>query len=316
MREPLTPSRKLDLSLLTALVALFDAGGVSRAALELGLSQPTVSGMLTRLREHFNDPLFVRSARGMSPTPRGAEVVAAAREILRQVDEKLQPEARFEPARRHRTFTFAMSDVGEIVFLPRLLAALARASPDTPVRTVTLRPAELAAAFEAGRIDLAIGYFPDLKRADFFQQRLFNHHFVCLLRADHPIQGRKLSLGEFLSLQHAVVQSEGRSQEIFEAHLEANGLTRPVAVYTPHFLSIPRLIAQSDMVVTVPHAIGIEYGTPTHGLRVLQPPFPSPRIELRQHWHRKVHKDARNVWLRRLVSSLFNDKNDEWRGQC
>jgi DNA-binding transcriptional LysR family regulator len=311
----LNAAKKLDLNLLVVLVALFDAGSVSRAALELGLSQPTVSGVLAKLRAYFDDPLFVRAARGMAPTPRCADAVAAAREILRQVDEKLQPEVRFEPARRHSPFTFAMSDVGEIVFLPRLLQALAQASPDTPVRTVSMRPAELARAFEAGEVDLAIGYFPDLKQGDFFQQRLFNHHFVCLLRADHPIQGSRLTLGDFLTLQHAVVQSEGRSQEIFEAYLEANGLTRKVGLYTPHFLSLPRLIAQSDMVVTVPHAIGIEYGTPMHGLKVLHPPFPSPRIELRQHWNLKVHKDARNIWLRRLVKGLFNDANDEWRSR-
>jgi len=309
------PHKKLDLNLLGVAVALFDAGSVSGAAHKLGLSQPSVSGALAKLRAHFDEPLFMRTARGMAPTPRGAEVVAAAREILRQVDEKLQPDARFEPGRRHRPFTFAMSDVGEIVFLPRLQRALAQASPDTPVRTVTMRPAELVRAFESDEVDLAIGYFPDLKQGAFFQQRLFNHHFVCLLRADHPLQGRALTLEDFLTLSHAVVHSEGRSQEIFEAYLQAHGLTRRVAVYTPHFLSIPRLIAQSDMVVTVPHAIGIEYGTPVHGLKVLQPPFPSPRIELRQHWHRKVHKDARNLWLRRLVGELFNDKTDEWRGQ-
>jgi hypothetical protein len=85
-----------------------------------------------------------------------------------------------------------------------------------------------------------------------------------------------------------------------------------VAVYTPHFLSIPRLIAQSDMVVTVPHAVGVQYGKPEYGLKSIEPPFPSPHIELRQHWHRKFHKDSRNVWLRRNVSELFNETTDEW----
>jgi DNA-binding transcriptional LysR family regulator len=109
-----------------------------------------------------------------------------------------------------------------------------------------------------------------------------------------------------------VVQSEGRSQEILEAYLEAHGLSRRVALLTPHFLSLPRLIARTDLIATVPHAIGIAYGTPAYGLKVMQPPFTSPRIELRQHWHRKVHKDARNVWLRRCVSELFNASTDEW----
>jgi DNA-binding transcriptional LysR family regulator len=303
---------KLDLNLLAVVVALLDAGSVTRAAGKLGLSQPSVSAALGKLRAHFGDPLFVRSADGMSPTPRGAEVAGAAREILRQVDEKLRPEVQFQPARRHRAFTFALSDVGEIVFLPRIVRALAAASPDTPVRSVSLRPAQLLRALEEGDVDLAIGYFPDLKTSDFIQQRLFMHHFVCLLRADHPAAGDKLSMGDFLALQHVVVRSEGRSQEIFEGYLEAHGLTRRVAVYTPHFLSMRRLLAGSNLVATVPHALGIEYGNAAHGLKAMAPPFPSPRIELRQHWHRKVHKDARNVWLRKTVSGLFNSANDEW----
>jgi DNA-binding transcriptional LysR family regulator len=309
---PAPAASKLDLNLLAVLVALLDAGGVSQAAVKLGVSQPTVSGALARLRRYFDDPLFVRVMGGMAPTPRGAEVVSAAREILRQVDEKLRPDARFDPLRPHRPYTFALSDVGEMVFLPRLVRTLAAASPETAVRSVSLRPAELAQGLEEGDVDLAIGYFPDLKKSDFFQQRLFTHHFVCLLRADHPVQGSRLSMGEFLALKHIVVQSEGRSQEILEGYLEAQGLSRRVALLTPHFLSLPRLVATSDLVATVPHAVGIAYGSPAHGLKAMDPPFHSPRIELRQHWHRKVHKDARNVWLRKRVSELFNASTDEW----
>ena len=308
----MSSENKLDLNLLSVVVTLLDMGSVTQAALKLGVSQPTVSAALGKLRAHFDDPLFVRAAAGMAPTPRGAEVASAAREILRQVDEKLQPEVRFDPSRRHRPFAIAMSDVGEIVFLPRIVNAIAAASPDTPVRSVSMRPAHLAVALEDGDVDLAIGYFPDLKKGDFFQQRLFMHHFICLLRSDHPIRGTQLSMGDFLGLQHVVVQSEGRSQEIFESYLESQGLERRVAVYTPHFLSIRRLIAQSDMVATVPHALGIEYGTATFGLKSMEPPFPSPRIELRQHWHRRAHKDARSLWLRRVISGLFNAATDEW----
>jgi DNA-binding transcriptional LysR family regulator len=308
----LTSENKLDLNLLSVVVTLLDIGSVTHAALKLGVSQPTVSAALSKLRAHFDDPLFVRSATGMAPTPRGAEVASAAREILRHVDEKLQAEVRFDPSRRHRPFVIAMSDVGEIVFLPRIVNAIAAASPDTPVRSVSMRPCHLAAALEDGDVDLAVGYFPDLKKGDFYQQRLFLHHFVCLLRSGHSIRSPMLSMGEFLGLQHVVVQSEGRSQEILESFLESQGLERRVAVYTPHFLSVRRLIAQSDMVATVPHALGIEYGNSAFGLKSIEPPFPSPRIELRQHWHKRVHKDARGIWLRRLISGLFNEATDEW----
>jgi len=181
------------------------------------------------------------------------------------------------------------------------------------VQSVSMRPEKLVEGLKNGEVDLAVGYFPDLKGGDFFQQALFTHHFVCLVRADHPVQGLRLTMSEFLAMPHAVVRSEGRSQEIFEAHLEAEGVARRVAVITPHFLSIPKLIARSDLIVTVPHAMGIAYGRPEFGLKTIGLPFPSPRIELRQHWHRKVHKDARNMWLRRVVVDLFNPGTDEWQ---
>jgi DNA-binding transcriptional LysR family regulator len=304
---------KLDLNLLRVAVAMLDAGSVSQAAKTLGISQPSVSESLAKLRHHFDDALFVRSGKGMSPTPRGAEVANAARAVLLQVEQKLGPRVPFDPARVHRPFTFAMSDVGEMVFLPKLARTLAKASPETPVRSVSMPPQQLAEAMQDGDVDLAVGYIPDLKGGDFFQKRLFTHHFLCLLRSDHPVRGEALTLEQFLNLQHAVVLSEGRSQEILEGHLKELGLVRRVAIYTPHFLSIPALIAHSDMVVTVPHAMGIAYGKPAFGLHVMQLPFASPRIQLRQHWHTKFHKDARNVWLRGIVSELFNASTDEWR---
>jgi DNA-binding transcriptional LysR family regulator len=306
---------KLDLNLLRVAVALLDAGSASGAARTLGISQPSVSESLAKLRSHFDDALFVRTGNGMSPTPLGAEIGSAARDLLRGVQEKLGARVPFDPAQRHRPFTFALSDVGEIVFLPKLARALAAASPETPIRSVSLRPDPLAKAMEDGEVDLAVGFFPDLKREQFFQKRLFTHHFVCLIRSDHPVTGPALTLEQFLALPHAVVHSEGRSQEIFESHLSENGLVRKVAIYTPHFLSIPTLIAGSDMLVTVPHAMGIAFGRPSYRLRVMQLPFPSPRIQLRQHWHAKVDKEARNVWLRGIVSELFNASTDEWSPQ-
>jgi DNA-binding transcriptional LysR family regulator len=306
---------RIDLNLLETITALVEEGSVSAAAVRLGVSQPAVSSALAKLRKHFDDPLFVRAPGGVSPTARGAHIAAFAKDLLAQVEEKLGPTATFEPRSVHRPFTFALSDVGEIVFLPRLVETLGRQSPGNTVQSVSMRPDRLADGLKDGGVDLAIGYFPDLKGNDFFQQALFTHHFVCLVRADHHVKGKRLSMSEFLSLPHAVVRSEGRSQEIFEAHLEAAGLARKVAVTTPHFLSIPTLVARSDLVVTVPHAMGIAYGRPEFGLKTIGLPFPSPQIELRQHWHRKVHKDARNMWLRRVVEELFNPRNDEWRSE-
>jgi len=305
-------AKAFDLNLLTVLVAIKATGSASEAAVQLGISQPSVSGALAKLRVHYNDPLFLRSRSGMVPTPRGLKLATAAADVLKDLESRLQVEDSFDPKHEARPYTFALSDVGEIVFLPVLLKRLREHSPDTMVRSVTMRPSEVSTALQSGEVDLAIGYFPDLRSADFLQQLLFTHHFVCLLREEHPIQGNRLTMTEYMALEHAVVQSEGRSQEILEAFLQSRNMTRRVALVTPHFLSLPRLIAKSNMTVAVPHAVGMAYGNSANKLRVIGLPFESPRIELKQHWHRRLHNDARNIWLRKLVSQLFNAASDEW----
>lgn len=304
--------KDFDLNLLRVLIALYDAGSVGRAAQSLGLSQPAMSAALARLRKSFGEPLFVRTARGMSPTARTHGLVASAREILARVADDVLCEAVFDPETTSATFTLAMSDVGEMVFLPKLLTSLQRLAPNASVRSVSLAPSRLEQSLESGETDLAIGYFPDLKSSEFFQQRLFTHRFVCLLRADHPIRGRRLTREQFLSLEHAVIRAEGRSQEILENYLERKKVTRRIALLTPHFMSIPSIISRTDLVVTLPHAIGLFFKQAGANIKVVEPPLPIPRIELRQHWHRNAHHDPKNKWLRSLVASLFNDANNEW----
>jgi DNA-binding transcriptional LysR family regulator len=174
-------------------------------------------------------------------------------------------------------------------------------------------PHLIAEGLESGDIDLAIGYFPDLARGSFFQQRLFTHAFACLLRAGHPRRARRLSLDDFLAMEHAVVRAEGRSQEIFERFLERKRIHRKIVLLTPHFLSLPMIIARSDLVTTVPHALGVYFSRLSSDLAVARPPFDIAGFDLRQHWHRKYLSDSRNQWLRRQVAQLFNDENDEFR---
>ena len=304
---------QFDLNLLRVVVAVSDANSVSAAARNLGISQPAVSSALARLRLAVGDPLFVKTMRGMEPTPRAIEFVATARELLNRVSRDLLAKLSFDPATTSETFTFAMSDIGEMVFLPKLLDYFETRAPRAIVRSVSTTPAQVESGLESGEIDLAVGYFPDLKKNNYFQQRLFTHYFVCLLRADHPIKGQKLSLAQFLELNHAVVFAEGRSQEIFERFLEKKRIRRKIKLRTQHFMSIPTVIARSDLVVTVPHALGMYFARSDANIKMVKPPFNVPTIELKQHWHRKYHNDPKVIWLREVVSGLFNDAADEWK---
>ena len=304
---------QFDLNLMRLLVALYEDRSVTRAAQRLGISQPSVSNGLRKLRAQLGDLLFVRSASGMEPTPRAHSIAGGWKDVIERIGQDLVVNAPFDPGSSVFTATFAMSDVGEMVFLPRILAHFHRAAPRGAVRSVSLPPNLIERGLESGDIDLAVGYFPDLDKSNFLRQQLFVHHFICVLRADHPVRSRRLSLDDFLSLEHAVVRAEGRSQEIFERFLARKKITRRVVLHTPHFLSLPVILARSDLIATVPHAIGVYCESTGINVRTALPPFDIPRIPVRHHWHRRFQNDPRSRWLRSMLRELFTSEADEWR---
>ncbi|WP_026068170.1 LysR family transcriptional regulator [Pusillimonas noertemannii] len=299
-------SAKLDLNLLRLIVQLHASRNVSRAAEALQLSQPATSLALGRLRRLIGDPLFVRGAGGMLPTPRCDEVVAAARDALALVDAAIYAPTEFNPETAQREFQVTLSDIGETVFLPKLMAHISRLAPQCNLRSRALTVEELPEAMESGSTELAIGFFPDLERTGFYMQRLFEHNFVCLVRKDHPrVKGDRVSLPVFLDLPHAVVEPEGRSHELFEQLLKKKGLSRRVQLNIPHFMSVPAIIAATDMIVTVPHAVA-EYFLRLEGLRMVKLPIKAESYSLKQHWHARLNADPALKWLRGQVAHIFS----------
>lgn len=295
---------RLDLNLLVILDALFDERRTTRVAERLGMSQAMVSYSLAKLRVAFGDPLFVRSGNAMAPTPLAESLREPIRRVLRTVREEITREATFDPASTRRRFTLCLSDIGELVFLPRLLAALRAQAPGASLRSVSLSPPDIRAGLADGSIDLALGYFPDLQDGATFEQTLFTHRFAVLMRRDHPLQAAPMTLDAFLAADHAVVTQEGRSQEIFEQHIAELSLARRIAFQSPHFLSLPLLLAGSDLVATVPLAVARAFAQMAPVVAI-EPPLAIPPIVLKQFWHRRVHADAASRWLRGLVAALF-----------
>jgi DNA-binding transcriptional LysR family regulator len=268
------------------------------------MSQPSVSFALAKLRTLFEDPLFIRAARGIRPTPRAEALALPLQEVLDRVKTGLLAPPRFDPATTQRSFAFNMADVGEMVFLPAIRARLASVAPGANIRSVSTPPDQLEEAMRSGEVDLAVGYFPGLQGAAIYQQRLFSHSFVCIVRKDHPRIGSQITKKQFLAEHHAVVQQEGKSHELFEQALEEQGLTRRIALSVPHFLAIPLIIAESDLIVTVPYAVAKGFARMTD-LKLLRPPTRVPRADIKQHWHARFHHDETNKWIRGIVASLF-----------
>ncbi|MGI4812395.1 MAG: LysR family transcriptional regulator [Janthinobacterium lividum] len=303
---------KLDLNLLPIVLALAEEGTVTAAARRLNMSQPALSGALSKLRDRFQDPLFVRTGRGMEPTPLALRLLQPIRLAMNIVEHDILQPVEFEPARSSKVFTLAMTDVGEMTFVPPLLDHLRREAPGMSIRTVSPSSEQTERGLEVGDIDMAVGYFPDLKGNNFYQQRLFSHGFACLLRVDHPIRSARLTTKQFLAMGHAIVRAEGRSQEVFEKFLLKKGFKRSVVLSTSHFMSIPSIIARSDLVATVPLGLATAFSQ-MPSIRMVKPPYEIPKFDLRTHWHRKFHNDPTNRWLREVIAALFNDELNPWR---
>ncbi|HTT10345.1 MAG TPA: LysR family transcriptional regulator [Burkholderiaceae bacterium] len=298
---------RVDLNLLAVFDVLLRECSVTRTAETLGVSQPAVSYALNRLRRMLGDPLFVRIPHGLQPTPHAARLAQPLRTILDGIREQILLETSFTPARATRVFTLNMSDVGELVLLPKILRHVREHAPGVDICTDNLRGQDLEAALQSGDVDLAVGFFPEISSAGLYQQRLFSHSFVCIVRNDHPTLSKQLTRKQFLEGEHAVVHVEGRSHEQFEETLRARGLSRRVVLRVKHYLALPALLEASDLIFTVPYAIAMGLSKVAQ-FQVLELPFAAPRPDVKQYWHRRLHADAANKWLRGVVAELFLER--------
>lgn len=296
-----------DLNLLPIAFALYDELSVSRAARVLGMSQPAVSMALRRMRETFDDPLFIRVPSGITPTPRAHTIVRLARTLVSRLQEDLLRGQAFDPATSTRAFTLALSDVGEMAFLPRVLNRLRAQAPHCAVRSVSVPPDQLTHELEKGEVDVAVGYFPALALKNFRQRRLSRHRFACLMRVDHPARAERISVPDFLAAEHMVIREEGRSQEVLERFFDRKKLKRTVAVYASHFLGVPFVLAQSNLIATVPYAVATQFAAMSPHLAVALPPFDIAGFELKLHWHRRFDNEPRNQWLRDQLTLMFKE---------
>jgi DNA-binding transcriptional LysR family regulator len=295
-----------DLNLLPIAVALYEQLSVSRAARQLGMSQPAVSKALRRLRDTFGDPLFVRGPSGIVPTPRAHEIVRAARPHLQRLQEDLLKGERFDPATSTRPIVLGLSDIAEMAFLPSILDHLRANAPKSPVSTVTLSDALLAEGLEKGDVDVAAGYFPALAQQNFRHRRLSKHGFACLMRAGHPLWKNRLTVSAYLAAEHIVVRRPGRSQELLERFIERRKMRRKVAMYTSNVLSVPFIVMDTQLVATLPYAVVTRFASITSQLAAALPPF-DITYDLKVHWHRRLDNEPRNIWLREQLAAVFKD---------
>lgn len=293
----------IDLKLLRLLDALHASQSVTRTAERLGLSQPTISIGLARLRKMLNDPLFVRTPQGMQATPRTQALMPAVRQVLDGMDLLASVTAQFDAASSERRFRLFMTDASHITLMPRLFAHVRALAPGVKLEAATLGP-DMAQALQSGEADLALGLIPTLD-SGFYQQALFDQDWVCLCNADHPRIGESFDLRDYLTEAHVGIVS-GTGAQLLEEALQKLDKPRQVQLALPGFLGLSAILSNSDLVATLPRHIG-ETLARTAGLRVMPCPVAVAGFTVKQHWHTRYHQDPANRWLRGVCADLFLD---------
>lgn len=303
--------KDLDLNLLRLFDAVWRSRSVSLAAQQLGMSQPSVSQGLARLRSVLGDALFERSGSGVRPTPRAERLAQSVQSALTTIEEALNASQVFDPQRSGRVLRVHLSDIGEARFLPELVLALQHHAPGMRLEAMPVPHDRIGAALDNGQLDLAIGFLPEV--SDTFQQPLLSDRYVVLMRKGHPVAQRWAQLQkmtvvvpdaahELLSqLEFAAVRTHSDTLRILELMHWQHRLRLTVS----HFLSLPGIVRSSHLAVLMPR--NFAQGFAVEGaLDLIEPELPLRDFTVSMHWSPRFDKDPCLQWLRATVSQLFS----------
>ncbi len=289
---------RVDLNLLVIFDVIYTERNLTRAAELLCLSQPGVSNALARLRKTLNDDLFVRTPKGMMPTPVADNIIVAVRESLSLMAKVLSANDQFDPLQSQKTFRLSMTDYAQSLMLPALMAKLKTDAPGMTIKSYYLPRDEQARAMASGQLDLAIDV-PLQQDAQLRHKPLLDHKYVCAFGHDHPSRNAPLSLDDFLQLQHLQISSRQEGDGQVDAALNKLGLCRSVRLRVANYLVVPQILAGSELVAVVPTSLARQLKLHYQPL-----PFVVGSLELHLYWHKNADGDPANQWLRGVLEDL------------
>jgi DNA-binding transcriptional LysR family regulator len=289
----------LDLNLLLVLDSVLAERSVVRAARHLHVTPSAVSNALARLRAALDDPLLVRSGRGVVPTPRAAALAPAIARALRDLDQAIHGDA-FDPATTDRQLTLAMADVVQIVKLPAIVAALAAKMPRARLRVLSIDGLFASGGLAGTEVDVVLGAGekgPGVRARPVYQERI-----ELVARAGHPALRGRMTKARLAALRHVEIQvAPGRGNQRLAASYVAQGITRDVAVVVPTFTAAAAVVAGSDLVASLPSSLVGVLG-PRHALRPLASPLARVVSTINLLWHERTDRDPALVAFRELLA--------------
>ncbi|WP_147193950.1 LysR family transcriptional regulator [Pantoea sp. MBD-2R] len=284
----------LDLNLVRVFTAIYETRSVSGAADRLYITQPSASYALARLRNETNDELFKRSRKGMEPTPTAVQLYKVFKKSLTGIEKAVAETRTFSPATSRHKFRLALSDLGELLLLPKLVTHLRRVAPHIELEVIPVDMNRLDEWLLTGRIDAALcSRSESISSAQ--RELMVYERYVCLLNVDHPRIGEQLSLEEYMQEQHVIVSATS-GHHIVEDRLKEYGIERHVAVEVPHFAALGELIASSELLVTLPSSAAKIYARRGNG-RMLELPFHVPNQEVFLYAHTEIGDITAKTWF-------------------
>lgn len=294
---------RVDLNLFVVFEAIYTEASVSEAARKLNLSQPAISHALNRLRQLLGDPLFVRQAQSMAPTPLARGMIDPVRLALRGLQLTLNQHDRFDAASSAKQFTLALRDVLAPTVLAPLMACVCALAPKVDLAAIQVERRELEGELAAGTLDCAIDVLLPLGSA-IRRARMGHDTYVVLAREHHPLLQSDLTLARYLALEHVLVSSRRRGQAPEDFELSRHGWQRRVRLRCQHYLAACRVVSQTDLLLTMPEAyarlINAQFGN-----QILPFPLEMPALDVFLYWHENVDNDPANVWLRQQIMTLM-----------
>lgn len=288
--------RTKDLNLLIIFHEVMNELSITKAAKKLHLSQPALSNALSRLRNEFNDELFVRAGRGMVPTPRAMELNEPIIYWIQKTN-SIYADKKFDPINFQGLFTIATNDYFEHLVLPNLLSAL---SLQAPLLKTVFRPTFgylPKAELEEGVFDIGVaGYFGELPEG-FHQEIIIEDTYACLINKKHPKIQNKLTLKNYLELEHLLISPQGDMKGAIDHVLEKMGHRRKLIAGVTSFGVPAAIVSKSNYIVTLPRKIAESYAK-LYDLKLLPPPVETPPIQVKQVWHQRTHLSPQHQWFR------------------
>ena len=289
-----------DLNLFIAFDVIYTEKNLTKSGQVLGITQPAVSNALARLRDLFNDELFIRTSRGMIPTPVANQLIGDIRNALSLIQNTISVSEKFDPSTANMTFKISIGDTSEYRLLPLLIKELAEIAPKVKVETYLTARKDAPRELASGAIDFSID--PPLQSDQHLKhEKIYQEDYVMIVRKDHPIlKKQKITIEDYLDLSHIHISNRKTGMGHVDMTLYKLGLTRDIYLRAQHFLVAPYIVEQSDMAITTTKGFAVD-----RNLAWRELPFDIDPLVLHLYWHENNDNESSSKWMRDLMLKTY-----------